>query len=630
MAKKPVSFTDYLRVCRRENFFEQMSLYCRENPRAVRGATGAPDGTALRLLSVCTRGTESAFCQSLAAWQADVLVLAVFRAVDEETPTGKMSAAARLTALFRFRYFLDLRPERGECCGPVIAPAACFPRDSISDQDGIPVNAWLLPVLRKEDYDRAAAMMLERFCPGALRRRKAVDGRILAYRMGLQVRRVRLEEGSRALGRIFFDEARVTLRDERGEAYEETVAPFTVLLNRDLCRTAAEENRTLLHECAHAFLDLPFFMLQKMAAGGCSAESLRGRRAGTPLAAVDWMELQAAKLPVHLMMEAGQTRREIAYRLRQPGGGRSPENLNRVLDRLVSLFGVTRSMARLRMIELGYPEAEGVCAWVDGKRLPDFSCAGRWLPGRHYAVSFSDACRACREDAALAAALNSGAYVYVEGHFCLRDPRYVVLEQGRPKRMTALGRSRVDECCIAFRVRGGHLSAAEYEGGRAAKMQEVKDHYLHLSMDAEPGTVQWNRENSAFADEARRWSALRRRIAQADSTRAAVDLIRREKGLSWDKLALEVGVSRPTLMGWLDNPRISLRQVTALCVALRLRGDVGRELVRVSECSVRTVPARDLYLSMVEMAPCLTVERCNAILQASALPPLHYGDMLAG
>ena len=135
---------------------------------------------------------------------------------------------------------------------------------------------------------------------------------------------------------------------------------------------------------------------------------------------------------------------------------------------------------------------------------------------------------------------------------------------------------------------------------------------------------------SPFAEEALLWSALRREVSQAESTREAVDLIRRKKGLSWEKLALEVGVSRPTLMGWLENPHIRLQQVTALCVALRLRGDVGRELVRVTECSVRTVPQKELYLSMVEMAQCLTVERCGAILQANGLPPLHCGDALAG
>ena len=48
-------------------------------------------------------------------------------------------------------------------------------------------------------------------------------------------------------------------------------------------------------------------------------------------------------------------------------------------------------MAKYRMIELGYPEAEGVYAYIDNVRIPDYGCSGLWERGITYAISLADA-----------------------------------------------------------------------------------------------------------------------------------------------------------------------------------------------------------------------------------------------
>lgn len=78
------------------------------------------------------------------------------------------------------------------------------------------------------------------------------------------------------------------------------------------------------------------------------------------------MELQAEKLPAYILMEEENTRKLIEKLLKERGGERSPENMLRVMQKLALHFNVFRSMAKYRMIELGYPEADGVYSYVDG------------------------------------------------------------------------------------------------------------------------------------------------------------------------------------------------------------------------------------------------------------------------
>lgn len=148
------------------------------------------------------------------------------------------------------------------CSAPAIAPNKCFPPDLITEQKTAITNQYLLPIMYAEDYGKAAKHMLTQYYREALDGVTPVDGWELARRMKLEVRRVRFEPGSDIQGRIYFDWAWVRTRDEKGQYHEEKIPPMTVLINIDLCPTKEIENSTIVHECCHVFLDLPFFKLQ--------------------------------------------------------------------------------------------------------------------------------------------------------------------------------------------------------------------------------------------------------------------------------------------------------------------------------------------------------------------------------
>ncbi len=119
--------------------------------------------------------------------------------------------------------------------------------------------------------------------------------------------------------------------------------------------------------CPYVIVDLPFFMLQMMSGKPfCSYTSRkRKKKYGKNNDPIDWMELQAEKLPAYVLMEEGNTKKEIERLLKERGGDRSPETMSWIMGQLAAKFQVSKSMAKYRMIELGYPEAEGIYGYLE-------------------------------------------------------------------------------------------------------------------------------------------------------------------------------------------------------------------------------------------------------------------------
>ncbi|MBQ6318041.1 MAG: hypothetical protein IJI13_11045 [Oscillospiraceae bacterium] len=596
------------------------------DPRAAAIAAGRPEAREFRLIRPNKPRVRSAFCQPERCTRVDL----IFRPTVEATvPAGREAGIAgvkrdRFLPEYRISYLLDLKEKI--CSRPTAAAAWQVLRDEFTEMGVGVSDAYLLPVLGQEDYPAIAKDFLRRYYPEALEEAAAVDGRRLAARMGLKVRRVRLESGSEAMGLVTFDRMRVKLQDAEGRVKEESIPPMTVLINTALCRTEEAENTTLVHECCHVYLDRLFFRLQMLSGKPCTVSMCRRRpdarpavRTGGPLT---WMETQAEKLPAYILMEENNSLSLIEQLMAEDGGARTPENIGRVIRRLAEDFGVSRSMARCRMIELGYPEAEGVFGYLDSRRIPDHGCGGAWPCGVSYSISPADAGALLRESAEFRRALGSRRYVYAEGHFCLDEPRYIQAGSGPEKSLTAYARHHMEECCIAFEV-GGYPTGTAGEAAWAARKRPVKDQYqTRYSFAAEPETKAGRKENELFTADARLWAALEAELP--DDIAGAVQVILDRKGLPQEELAMRLGVSRAALRKWCTRG-MSLRHVVAICIALDVWGHTGENLVRLAGYSFRRTEEQEILQMMLYHTEDLTVARANEIMRQHGLKPLTEG-----
>ena len=624
---RPYTVTEILRNVFKEDFHAALKKYTEICPAGIRIAIEKKEATDIKLVRTEVYRVESSLEQSIHSMVVDMIVRGTFEAnvPEEEFFEENVYTRKRLSGDFRIRYILNMTPCHRTCMGPMTGPLKCFPEDEITRQKSSVTNQYLLPIMYAEDYPRQARRMLEVFYPEALESPTAVDGEVLAQRMNLRIRRVRFERGSNIQGRIYFGKTKVSLQGEDGKLIEETVKPGTILINMDLCPTKETENSTIVHECVHMFLDLPFFMLQMLSGRPfCSYTSRkRKKKYSGNNGPIDWMELQAEKLPAYVLMEESNTRKEIEHMLRERGGDRSPETMSWIMGQLAVTFKVSRSMAKYRMIELGYPEAEGIYGYIERRRVPDHGCAGTWKRGLTYTIALREAGALYGSNSEFAEQINSGAYTYLEGHFCLDIEPYVETDRNQIRRLSAYARHHIDECCIAFYVSGRYTDAS-YVDGQAARKTEVTDKYLlRHEFAAAPGSEKRMKENADFMQDAQLWMKLKTEMP--DNTREAVQKIIDLKGVTQELLAARLGVSRKALNKWCVQDRMSIFHMVGICVALKLRPDVSEELVRLTGYYWRNNKQDNLLRMMLFSAVDLSVDRCNEILTQEGFPKLNEG-----
>ena len=526
-------------------------------------------------------------------------------------------------ASFVLRYVIDMGGRR--CSAPLICPLTKDYVHLAPDHGCMSGNAYMIPVMRAGDYKETARVMLEYYYPEVFEAESPVDGYALARRMRISTKRVRFPEEINMMGRYFFSGGVFSVIGENGEPGEITVKPRTLLVNTELCPTPETENSTVLHECSHAFLDDRFFMLQALSGRPypvCAGRSPSGYCV-KPNGRLEWMELHASKLPAYILMEETRTYNAIEELYDDSGWDRSPANVMSIVEKLAARFGVSKAMAKYRMIEVGFPEAEGVYCFENDKRIPDHGCSENWKEGTTYTISFGESSLLLDRSPKFRSALQSGHYTYVEAHYCLNSGKYIRKDINGKRRLTDYARNHIDECCISFTVSGRYTNV-EYIEGCAARKPPATDRYmLRHDMSAEPGTGEFDRQCEAFIADMKRWDELLRNLP--DEFPDAVVRVVKAKNMSMEDLADEIGVSRPVIYKWLGQKRVSLRHVVGICVALSLRADIGVALVEKAGYTFRKTDEDMLLRGMVFHSDIVTIASANALLEKKKLPRLVNG-----
>lgn len=528
-----------------------------------------------------------------------------------------------LTYLFRIQGSLDLRP-----CVSGVGDVYMKVVDKLPDENqereiwDIQMDDYLLPILYEDDYDKVAEEILKTYYPEG----HPVDGRKLAERMGLSIVEGGLVGHEDTYGLICFDFSEVKVLCKDGVVRRLRLNPGNIFLNTNKLKNQRMCNSTIIHECVHMYLDRHYFFLQRMSGLKATAYAARRERnygwRNTP---VDWMELQADKMPAHILMEKHAALAAIERLFSEYQGSRDPQTVRAVIFALADEFEVSPSMAKYRMVELGYPEAEGVFNYPDHLPVPDHGCAGIWRKGITYTVPEKDIA-AILKTTALGDPVRRMKYRFVENHFCLNSSKYI-WKDGRGKlRLTAYARNHIDECCIAFSTRGRY-SGAEYDARMAVrgKMVRPTDKYLcHYQIDAEPGTTEYEEQIEFYLDDQERWNNLIDNLPH-DFT-LAFTKVRKELQTSEETLGFRIGRSQKKVSKIITSKDPKLREVIALCIAMQIPRKLSDKLIKLAGKSYEADPMASYFESWLDMCGDFTVEHCNAVLVKLGQEPLIDGE----
>ena len=620
----PYSAFEILLNCLHEDIGGVLNNYLQMEKAEIQRVGVLPNAQRMRLRAWHYYKTLSKLQQPTEATVVDFIIKGQVEGTD-----GNNRIELQNTA-FRMRYIFDLRPCHQSCIGPLIWLNALWKDDPIFPGYWIETNEYLLPILRAKDYEHVAHDLLDCYFP---ENRKVIGGDTtvveaeeLAHRMGQRIEDVRFADVT-IMGQIYYDYGEIDLIEDEGAVYRKRIRPGTILISKDNCSSAAVRNSTIVHECCHLYLDRWFFLLQMMAGRPYQAyssrrkEHRRGIHRGT---AIEWMEKQCEKLPAFLLMEREDTMCFVDRTMAEHGGVRSPESMRHMIELLAERNGVSFSMAKCRMIELGYYEAEGIREYVNGQVIPDHGCAGAWPEKATFTISAQDAAKLACADGAFESALRSGRYRYVEGHFCIDDERYCYIDEYKRIRLTYYARNHIDECCLAFKVIGCRMKGEFRQSAVFRKKGETGQYPSGYTLAAEPGTEGYEKENSCLVSDCILWMDIYKELE--DEFGESIKHILKRKHLTQEALAGMLGVSPKALYNYLNSDRPSLPHIVGICVAMSLPYYISMELIENAGYALRKSEIDFLYRQFLLQSEQISVDRCEDILQKQGYPPLFRGE----
>lgn len=414
---------------------------------------------------------------------------------------------------------------------------------------------------------------------------------------------------------------------------------LTILIDPMVCDTESKEQNGISHECFHIEIHPRFLLLQNHQRTRFTALNMteedydayeEEREYYAELAAsvdqssksskrdeIDWVEWQARMGTVRRRMPRSIVRKKVKERYKHYRSVKpllSERDITElVINDLALEFHVSKEMAKIRMIEVGYEDARGAMVFVDGKYAP----AHRTSTGVHprnisYVISSFDAARLYAEDDQFHQVLNSGRFAFVDNFFCIDSPEFIGIRDGE-KHLTNTALSQIDKCCLSFRIE--YKSKTSYFDKTGLHSNNDIGDPIATALSSIP--IEMLIESQADIEE---------KCAGLPSSYGDTLIFHREtKGMSQDELAWALGIKPDSLRDYersllFEPSRIFFASVGRI---LRLPGYYTKDMMNKANCSLEFSRDQMKHLDfIVTFMYMRSLEECNAMAEHFHLPPL--------
>lgn len=452
----------------------------------------------------------------------------------------------------------------------------------------------LVPYISKENLESVAEDFLRTHYKKALLEPVWVDPRELAANMGLDVKFVHITKDGSIFGRSYFYECETELYDpETNSTYREVIPAKTILVDKQAAflYDLGTTNNTIIHECAHWDKHKKAFALAKIynkeltnigckVVGGIVGDTMEN-------SAVGWMEWQANALTPKIQMPKDMFKKKaeslISQIRKNTGEYDMIDIIQPLIEELRMHFGVSKTAAKIRLIELGYEEAMGAFTYIDGKYVAPHKTSTRGFlkPNQTFSVSAVDAAIQSYMNPALREVMQNGRYIYVDSHFAVNAPLYVEEDLFGNMVLTHYARNHMEECCLVFDL---SLASDKYSNLYHSECYLNRDEVSPLDFNVafhggyENSTLEKQRKLVAetIAEENRFYNEL-----PTDYTVCI------KKAMEWRRLtAVEIaertGLNEATVRRVMKGETNSLNSLVLLCLGMHLPYKVSSHIINNS------------------------------------------------
>lgn len=453
----------------------------------------------------------------------------------------------------------------------------------------------LVPDISKDQMETVARSILKELYPTALRNAMPVSALGIALRLGLRVEHACFDPQGETLGMIFFEDSMTAVYDPiEGVSRILNVKRGTILINQRPDGKFDDRiiNNTILHECIHWILHKPAYLLQKaydpqLTAIACRRSSAAQRN--RTWTAFDRMEWQANALAPRILMPEWSVRMQADQLIRRMDKLDPKYRMDLIVSKLSAHYAVSRTLARIRLIELGYEDAK--LGYIDPV---------------HYEVGFPDAVQEYGQNESFRKTLESGAYAYVDQRFCLRDKRYIVRSDDGVLHLTDYAKAHEAECCLAFDYR---RHAGWIPGGMQRDRKQTAQ-FVEAAIDIQ-------RLTRTTQDVSRVLNGL------PGSFGATLEAHMQRRGMTQEQLAEGSLITDRRIRTYcLNDQMIPLPRVVALCIGLKLHPILSLDLVRKAGYLFNQTPEHVAYQMILVAMTHNSIYECNEYLKTLGLKPI--------
>jgi DNA-binding Xre family transcriptional regulator len=223
------------------------------------------------------------------------------------------------------------------------------------------------------------------------------------------------------------------------------------------------------------------------------------------------------------------------------------------------------------LFEFGYRDVGGVSQYIRGRYIaPYLNDLGK---NQSYCIDEQSALQEYISNPLFRRIIDRGNYEYINGHYCLRDSKYIGINSKGEKFLTIYAREHMAECCLVFECRHEKMSVS-LSGGAIRKTGVSSNKLVYTdkngkSLVTEEGLATRKKVLQMMEERA---------IAEKSFNQMTVDLMT-AKGITVEGLADKTGLSEQTIKNMRNDPNknIGIEAVLAVSIAMNLTPET-REL----------------------------------------------------
>lgn len=499
------------------------------------------------------------------------------------------------------------------------------------DSENDKYSGELVPIISRDAFEDEATKFLEKYYPLALQKPIAVPIRMIAENMGLSIIEDSLLSSElNIFGLVVFEDGNI--KDKNKNIVIRNAKRGTMLIDPRVYfeRTLGTVNFTIAHECFHWYRHQPYHALMKMLGANdklgkiikCSIDS--NVKNSEKWKAVDWMEWQANGVAPHILMPTNTAKIKISELIEKYHihfDGTDGYRIEEMISELANFYGLSKQAVKMRIQEMGYAKIDGAFTYVNGQYVTPFSFDVSALSdNQSFTISSADLFKVYCLNKEFRKAVDTGKFIYVEGHVCLDNEKYIVRFDGRAK-LTQYALSHMNECCLVFDK--GYSYESKYQGRKYYTQIMYKTPEQSYAQEY---SFEMNKHNMTLLAQIQgaNKSANSMRLYPGAFSETLVQMMK-ERKISNKKLADLSLVGEKTIQRLRNNEEYptTVQTVIGLCFGLRLSVPEAEMLISKTDFNIKpTNPQNYAYRCALSTCAETNIYEINEMLESCGYEPL--------